>query len=148
MLTPEMRLRLRSADIASKVMDGEAIIINLANGIYYSLDKAGGLVWERIAATATIGETVAAVTARYDVSPVRAQADIERLLGELIEEELVEAFDGEPSQRNAVPVACAERLAYERPTLAVYRDMGDLLALDPPSPGLDSPWQGAEEARQ
>jgi hypothetical protein len=147
MLTATARLQPRSADIASKVMDGEAIIINLANGIYYSLDKAGGLVWEQVAAKRTVAETVAAVASRYDVSPARAQSDVERLLAELIEENLVEPCDGEPASPHAAPAPTPRLLAYEPPTLAIYRDMGDLLALDPPTPGLDSPWQDAEEAR-
>ena len=67
MLSPSQRLQPRSADIASKVMDGEAIIINLANGVYYSLDKAGGLAWEQIMAMRPVTAIVAAVTARYDV---------------------------------------------------------------------------------
>jgi len=40
------------------------------------------------------------------------------------------------------PPAPAGKLPYEPPRLSVYRDMGDLLALDPPAPGLtDIPWK-------
>ncbi len=46
MLTLNDRLRPREEEVASKVIDGEAIIINLANGVYYSMDKVGALVWE------------------------------------------------------------------------------------------------------
>ena len=36
---------------------------------------------------------------------------------------------------------------YAAPQLNVYRDMGDLLALDPPTPGLElTPWQDTEES--
>jgi hypothetical protein len=39
-----------------------------------------------------------------------------------------------------------QKSAYEPPKLNAYRDMGDLLALDPPMPGLeDIPWEGAED---
>jgi hypothetical protein len=31
----------------------------------------------------------------------------------------------------------ASTLAYEKPRLNIYRDMGNLLALDPPTPGID-----------
>jgi hypothetical protein len=146
MLKATQRLQPHSADVASKVLDGEAIIINLANGVYYSLDKAGGLVWEQISARHTLGETVSAVVARYDVSHERAQVDVERLLGELLEEKLIAPVDGEPPVIDGAPAVPASRLAYEPPVLNIYRDMGDLLALDPPTPGLDSPWQAPEEA--
>ena len=40
-------------------------------------------------------------------------------------------------------------LPYEAPTLNIYRDMGDLLALDPPMPGLaDMAWKDPEEETQ
>jgi hypothetical protein len=147
MSTPTERLQPRRTDVAAKVMDGEAIIINLSNGVYYSLDKVGGVVWEQIAATRTVSEVVSAVAARYDVSPERARADIERLLGELRQEALIEPFDGEPTASAGDTAVPASRLPYEPPALSIYRDMGDLLALDPPTPGLDSPWQDPEVAR-
>jgi hypothetical protein len=40
-----------------------------------------------------------------------------------------------------------DKLPYELPKLNIYRDMGDLLALDPPVPGLgDTPWKEPEES--
>lgn len=147
MRTATQRLQPRSADIASKVMDGEAIIINLSNGVYYSLDKVGGFIWEQITATRSVAETVAAVSARYDVFHERARGDVERLIAELLREDVIEPFDGPSTSMPGPPAAPATRLPYEPPTLNIYRDMGDLLALDPPTPGLDSPWQDAEEAR-
>lgn len=147
MLTATQRVQPRSADIASKVMDGEAIIINLSNGVYYSLDKVGGFIWEQITATRSVAETVAAVSARYDVSHERARGDVERLIAELLREDVIEPLDGPSVSIFGAPAAPATRLPYEPPALNIYRDMGDLLALDPPTPGLDSPWQDAEEAR-
>ena len=40
---PEMpeRLMPKSDQIAAKVMDGEAVIIDLASGVYYSMDGGG-----------------------------------------------------------------------------------------------------------
>jgi hypothetical protein len=147
MLTATQRLQPRSADIASKVMDGEAIIINLSNGVYYSLDKVGGFIWEQITATRSVAETVAAVSAHYDVSHERARGDVERLIAELLREDVIEPVDGLSASISGAPSVPATRLPYEPPALNIYRDMGDLLALDPPTPGLDSPWQDAEEAR-
>jgi hypothetical protein len=146
-ISEHQRFQPRSADVASKIMEGEAIIINLANGVYYSLDKVGGLVWEKIVANGSADEIVAAVTARYDVPDPRARHDVTHLLDELLEEGLIAAVDADaPVARESV-VSAGERLAYDVPVLNVYRDMGDLLALDPPTPGLDSPWQDPPEAR-
>ena len=145
MLTPNQRLQPREQDVVAKVMDGEAIIINLQNGIYYSMDKAGGFVWEMIERKHTVEETITAITARYSVSRAQAEKDVEQLLEQLLQENLITPsegaqVDGEPQQdpQNA--------LAYEVPKLNIYRDMGDLLALDPPTPGLgETPWKSPEE---
>ena len=61
--------RPREEEVASKVIDGEAIIINLANGVYYSMDKVGALVWERVQAGYTLDDVIRAVTGAYDVAP-------------------------------------------------------------------------------
>ena len=148
MVTTINRLRPNEAEVAAKVMDGEAVIINLASGTYFSMDKAGGLVWELIEGRHTLEEVVAAVVARYEVSSTQAQTDIERLLGELTAENLVMVADGEGPRLGSQPKEAQQRQPYEAPRLNAYRDMADLLALDPPMPGLyDTPWAGTADER-
>ena len=138
---PDNRLRANDAECAAKVLDGEAVIINLLNGTYYSLDKAGAVVWELAAAGGTIAEIVGGVTARYDVDASRARQDVERLVSELEAERLLVPMNG----ASAAPAPAAQpsgtagngRLAYDVPMLTTYRDMADLLALDPPMPRLE-----------
>ena len=89
MLSLQSRLRPNEAEVAAKVLDGEAIIINLSNGMYYSMDRVGGLIWEMIEGQSSLEETVAEIIARYDVSPQQAQADVQRVADELVQEKLV-----------------------------------------------------------
>ena len=133
---PDSRLRANDAECAAKVLDGEAVIINLLNGTYYSLDKAGAVVWELAAGGGTITEIVDGVTAQYDVDASRARQDVERLIAELVAERLLVPADGTSA---AAPVTASAngRLPYEQPMLTTYRDMADLLALDPPMPRLE-----------
>jgi len=141
MFTLNDRLRARDEEVAAKVIDGEAILINLSNGIYYSLDKVGGLIWGMVEERNTIGDIVMAVVGCYDVSREQAEADVLRLVDELFNEDLVAlAEDAAASPSNRTQVE-GEGLDYDCPKLNVYRDMGDLLALDPPMPGLqDIAW--------
>ena len=136
---PDNRLRANDAECAAKVLDGEAVIINLLNGTYYSLDKAGAVVWELAAAGGTITEIVGGVTARYDVDASRAQQDVERLVGELVAERLLVPMNGASAAMPEQPSARSAngRMAYDVPMLTTYRDMADLLALDPPMPRLE-----------
>jgi hypothetical protein len=147
MLTEDERLRPREEEVAAKVMDGEAIIINLANGTYYSMDNVGGFVWELLQQGPTVREIGIALSERYEVSPEEAQRDVERLLADLLKENLIGLDGQEPVERPVVESGEA-RLPYAKPTLNVYRDMGDLLALDPPTPGLDSPWKDSGQAEE
>ena len=85
------RLTPKSQQVAAKVVDGEAVIINLANGVYYSMDKAGGLIWSMIEQAQSLDAIADAVAAAYDVSSVRAREDVEQLAAQLVSEDLVGA---------------------------------------------------------
>jgi hypothetical protein len=141
------RLRPNRDDVVSKVIEGEAIVINLSNGIYYSMDGVAGLIWNLIAEVRSLDEILGAIMARYDVTRSQAESDVNHLVAQLLEEKLIEASDEEmtglaPPDGNGV-----ERLAYTPPALNIYRDMGDLLALDPPQPGLENtPWRATGDA--
>jgi hypothetical protein len=136
MLSPESRLRPNQEEVAAKVMDGEAILINLANGSYYSMDKVGGVIWEAIERQCSLAEIAAFIAARYDAPEERIRADLEHLAAELLKEKLVDLST--ESAGGPVPTdESQERLTYETPELNTYSDMKNLLALDPPPPRID-----------
>ena len=146
MLGLQSRLRPNEEEVAAKVMDGEAILINLSNGIYYSMDKVGGVVWELIEKRHSLEEIREAISGRYEVSPEQAQADVERLANELLQENLVLEADDAAPRETLQPGDSQQRESYQSPQLNIYRDMGALLALDPPVPGLEAtPWKDSEE---
>lgn len=142
MVNLDQRLQPRENEVAAKVIDGEAIIINLANGVYYSMDKVGALIWEMIEGRHSLAEMVEIISRRYAVSSEQAESDVRRLTEELLEETLVVPSNDGAACLNGGTETQQETLAYESPALNIYRDMGDLLALDPPVPGLgDTPWK-------
>jgi hypothetical protein len=138
-------------EITSKVMDGEAIMINLATGIYYSMDKVGGTIWEGVELEQRLDQILQSVVATYEVSVEQAAKDLESLVSQLREENLIVLQEnGESLPLNGEGQATTP-VPYESPVLNSYRDMGDLLALDPPMPGMaETPWQtsAAEETSQ
>src|SRR5690349_15712632 len=115
-------------EVAAKVIDGEAIIINLANGIYYSMDKGGALIWELLAAGHSLEEVTAAVLVRYDTTGEQAEADVRQLAAELVQENLLVISHDAPAFLNGSTGEPAQKLPYEAPQLNIYRDMGDLLS--------------------
>jgi hypothetical protein len=134
-LADETRFRLNAERVAAKVVDGEAIVINLVNGRYYSLDGASGLAWQLVVSGHRIDEAAKQIATAYDVDESVARADLVHLVADVLDEGLVlQAAEG---QLSAEPPAPPEvRLAYARLELVSYTDMEELLALDPPMPGL------------
>jgi hypothetical protein len=120
---------------AAEVIDGEAIIIDLESGVYYSMPGIGGEIWTMIAARRSIDSMLEEILATYDVAADRALGHLEEVVGRLLAEGLVQVSGTEDSAR--VVARDAPRRPYTPPKLDAYRDMEDLLALDPPAPGMN-----------
>lgn len=125
------------AETAAEVLDSEVIIIRLTDGMYYSMQGVGVCVWRLIEAKHDVDDIVRAVMERYGVELDRVKGDIDNLIESLLSERLI--ISDESSTKKVRAKIPTDRdlgaLSYETPTLNVYEDMNDLLALDPPSPG-------------
>lgn len=121
--------------VAAKVMDGEAILINLGTGAYYSIGSTGGFIWSLIEKRLSIDAIVRCVTEHYVVTRGQAETEVLRLVEELRVEELV-AVSADGAASGAAPPAAATRFAYEFPVIEKFTDMAEMFALDPPLPGL------------
>lgn len=140
----EKRLIVNESKVAARVMDGEAVIIDLATGLYYSMDGVGCYIWELIECGHGASQIAGALALRYVVEPGRARTDLDALVAELLAQGLVTECDGHlPSLGQD---SFGQPLEYAPPELHTYHDMGDLLALDPPMPGLPATnWQQRDE---
>lgn len=146
MLNPN-HLVPNTGDVAAQVLDGEAVMINLSNGFYYSMGNVGAFIWERIEAGNGLDTIVTALTRRYEVSAERAQADLEQLVAQMLEENLVLVSNDQVQVLENSSLGTESGLPYEPPKLEIYRDIGHLVALDPPMPGLkDLPWEAPTDS--
>lgn len=73
----------RSPDVVSRVLDGEAVLLDLASGTYFGLNEVGTRVWELLEQPRTPAELRAALLAEFDVSEDVLARDLEELLGTL-----------------------------------------------------------------
>jgi hypothetical protein len=73
--------------------DGEAVILNLQTESYLGLDPVGTRMWALVTAAPRIEEAFAALLAEYDVAPDVLRADLQRLLGQMLEHGLIELSD-------------------------------------------------------
>ncbi len=139
-MLPTDRFKPDRERVAAEVVDGEAILIDLTTGVYYSMDGVAAIIWSLIERQQSGEEIVAALSGIYDVQPSEIAADVAALMDTLLTEGLIISADE--------ALAASDRLIetaqqpYATPKLDIYRDMSVLLALDPPMPGLQAtPWQ-------
>ena len=135
---PESTVLVPNGDrVAAEILEDDAVIIHVLTGTYYSTQGIGGWVWARCAEGRSLAEIVALGTRLFEVSPEQFNADLESFAAALKEEDLVTE---RPATDAASPIpenGQVKRLEYKAPTLTIYRDLKDLLALDPPMPRLD-----------
>ena len=148
MRSSDPRFRVNSDEVTSKILDGEAIIINLSDGVYYSLVGPGTVVWAMASAGSGAEEIAGELIARYGETSDDVQADVESLLEKLAAERLlVPAAEGDAA--GPVPEDLPSGGDYATPELEKYDDMSDMLALDPPLPGVrDLPSQTHEDSQR
>ena len=79
-----------AADVAVADLDGEAVLLNLNSGSYYSLNFVGTLIWQEIAASQSLGNVSSNLCARFDVAADVAWRDLTSLVNHLKREGLVE----------------------------------------------------------
>ena len=126
-------------DQVAATIDGEAVLINFVNGMYYTTGGIGGLVWSFIEQGHRLDDVAAFVAHRYAIPPKKAQEDVSAFAQSLFDEDLVGYCDTGPKAiaTEAVP----SNTAYAPPQLSKFDDMAEQLALYPPLPG------GAYEGR-
>ena len=133
------RLRVVEPGVAARIMEGEAIFINLTSGLYYSMDASGGAMWSLLGGGHTIGETAARIAQWYGVPEDTASKDVRAIVDRLLEEKLVIIYRETAGE---VPTGGSEPPAdtrYRSPELHRFDDMAELFALDPPLPELPDP---------
>lgn len=143
MPAPDARYAVRGEEVAAKVFDDEVVVVHLGTCTYYSASGSGADAWTWIEAGHPVGEVAAAIAERYTIDVARAVEDVDRFVDQLLAEGLVSPAQEEPpGSRPRAPSANGRE--YAPPELHAYRDMADLLALDPPLPELDRPaWRAA-----
>lgn len=126
-----MRYEVNSAQVISEIIDGEAVMINLSTGNYYSLSETGAEIWRAIERAASMEEIVGELSARYDASREDLEAAVGRLVTQLQTEELAVAVQSAGEAKAPAEPHQGDRVAFEEPRLDKHTDMQDLILLDP-----------------
>lgn len=145
----ELRLCVADPQILSEIVEGEAVVLDLRSGFYFSLDPVASAIWEQLVAGATEAEIVGTLHARFEVTLADAAPAVEEFIARLHAEGLVitAPLAGEREPASPPPGGLDRpRAPFNRPLLTRYDDVQDLLLLDPIHDVAEAGWPVAGNA--
>jgi hypothetical protein len=122
-------LTVNASHVVHETIDGEAILIHLVTGTYYSLDGIGAEVWGALVEGADREALLAAGEERYEGDRGEVVQGLSGLVEKLLSEGLL--IEGEP-QLGSEPVRLPlGRVPFVAPVLNTYTDMQEFMLVDP-----------------
>jgi hypothetical protein len=128
------RYAIDETRIVSEVIGGEAIVINLANGYYYSLEGTAAEVWSFLGKGRSVSEIVSALRSRYDCSGADPEPSVRALITAWRADDLIVPAepDGRPAGESLTAAAGSEhRPSFSAPSFQRFTDMQEFLLVDP-----------------
>jgi hypothetical protein len=89
----ERSIVVASRSQVSCELEGEAVMLNLKDGVYYGLNPVGAHIWKLIREPKQVREVVNILLETYDVEPERCTREVLTLLQDLAARGLVEVQD-------------------------------------------------------
>jgi Coenzyme PQQ synthesis protein D (PqqD) len=124
--------RVNEPTVIQEIIDGEAIIADLGQGFYYSLDAVGSKVWGALVSGSTVGAIIEAFASHFSAGREEVAAGITQLVERLAEEQLIVPAGNEGSaERGLKRLLETYEGEFSPPVLSKYTDMEQLLLLDP-----------------
>ena len=136
------RFRVNTPTVTHEIIDGEAVIINLDSGNYYSLVEEGSFIWSLVEKGASANELQNVILQTYQGDAHEIDRGVQELLAQLQQENLIVPADGagDPLELQAPDNSNHEKPSFNPPSLNKYSDMQELLLLDPIHDVDDAGW--------
>lgn len=84
---------IKAPDVLVQDLEGEAVLLNLANELYFGLDEVGYRMYTLITTSASLNDAYQALSEEYEVEPDQLQQDFDKLVGELVAAGLITRVD-------------------------------------------------------
>ena len=81
--------------IAGDLLNGEVVILNMKDDVYYGLDQVGGRIWNLIQEPITFGKIIQKLLEEFDVEDQQCSADVLGLLEDMLSKGLIVVQNGE-----------------------------------------------------
>jgi len=93
-ISENSRVAVTSNQVSGDLLDGEVVIMNLKDGVYYGLNSIGGRIWALIHQPKTVSELRDILLQEYDVDKERCTDELLALLQDLVSRGLIEIING------------------------------------------------------
>ena len=78
-----------SSEVLFQEISGEIVLLDLASESYFGLDEIGARVWGLLNEGKKMGQVLETLLQEYEVDRKTLEADVEELLGDLVEAGLI-----------------------------------------------------------
>jgi Coenzyme PQQ synthesis protein D (PqqD) len=124
--------RVRDKNVVSEIIDEEAIIMDLTDGIYFSSNGAGAVIWDGIVRGFDAAKIKQRIQQAFSADPAELNVDFESFVASLLTNKLVNvANEAAISSIGWSAPLPADRRRYDPPILNRYDDLQSLALLDP-----------------
>lgn len=129
-----LRYKVNAPNVVYEIIEGEAVIVNLRKGYYYSLQAAGVNIWDAIAQGFSANEVIKNLSMYYDAKPQDIESAVTDLISKFTEEKLiVPRKPDEPAGTldKGSALHSGAKVKFIQPVFERFTDMEDVLLLDP-----------------
>lgn len=136
----EENYRPNTPNVIHEIINGEAVMINLEKGYYYSLDPTGSAIWQLLDQGMTVSQIVIVLQQQYAGSQTMFETGIHDFFLQLQTENLIVSYERPERSKDVIEQSAAgtnsdgmgqNQAAFVAPMLHKYTDIEDLLLLDP-----------------
>jgi hypothetical protein len=75
--------KINEESVVSRELEGEAVMLNLASGVYFGLNEVGTRIWALIQEHGSLRKVLEAMQQEYEVAPQTLESDLLLIVEEL-----------------------------------------------------------------
>ncbi len=90
------------AHVLVRILDRESVLLNLETERYFGLDEIGTRMWQLVTASQDIQAAYQELLAEYDVEPELLRTNLTDLLGQLVENGLLQVLPADVGKAAAL----------------------------------------------
>lgn len=122
-------LKIDTKNVFFESFANENVIVNISKGNYYSMKGSAVVIWSLLENAYSMSQLINYITINYTISEEIAKLKISQFIATLQSEALILTINSQ----EIVPIIATptEKTAFEEPVIEIFRDLQELLLLDP-----------------